>query len=79
MSKLVIYDDKNILIADLDKTDKRIVKSKKEIKGVPVNYIETIYAAYFKDYKLISSQSAQKEIKKLEKRLKYHKEDKKWY
>ena len=35
MSKLVIYDDKNILIADLDKTDKRIVKSKKEIKGVP--------------------------------------------
>lgn len=77
MSKVIIYDNKNILIADLDKTDKKIIKSKRAIKGVEVNYVETIYAAYFKDYKLISSSSAQQELKKLEKRLKYHKEDKK--
>lgn len=68
-SKIIIYDDKNILIADLIDTRK-----KEKYKG---EYITTYeYAAIFGDHKIIHSISLKKQLKKIEKIFKYHKERK---
>ncbi len=66
MSKIIIYDNKNILIADLDRTE----TIKKEDNMISTKY----FAAYFEKYRLIHSFSLKKQLKKIEKIFKYHKE-----
>lgn len=63
MSKIIIYDNKKVLIANLDRTEKR-----------KINDIEAEHSAIFKDYKIIHSISLKKQLKKIEKIFKYHKE-----
>ena len=78
MAKLIIYDNKNILIADLDRTENRSERLNynvaKDTKIEPVTIIENAFVAIFKEYKLIHSISLKKQLKKIEKILKYHKE-----
>lgn len=78
MAKLIIYDNKNILVADLDRTENRSEGRNYTIAkdtGIePVTKIEIEYAAIFKEYKLIHSISLKKQLKKIEKIFKYHKE-----
>lgn len=81
MSKIIIYDNKNILIADLDRTETRRKKQDFEVAKNkdknPVSIFYNEYAAIFKEYKIIHSISLKKQLKKIEKIFKYHKEDKK--
>ncbi len=78
MSKIIIYDNKNILIADLDRTESR--KKRHDFESAnneskePVSIFEYEYRAIFKEYKLIHSISLKKQLKKIEKIFKYHKE-----
>lgn len=66
MSKIIIYDNKNILIADLYRT---------ETRKDPINTVfQTEHAAIFKEYKIIHSFSLKKQLKKIEKIFNYHKE-----
>lgn len=58
MPKIIIYDKKNILIADLE--------GKIQKNG-------QLREAKFKDYKLIKSQTIKKHIKRIEAVLKYEK------
>ncbi len=58
MSKIIIYNDKSILIAEI----KGKVKSKENIKIVE-----------FEKYKIIESKTANKLLEKIEKVFKYHK------
>lgn len=72
MSKIIIYDNKNILIAELEgkieqETIGEIITQKQYIRQVR-------YTANFREYKLISSFSLQKQLKKIEKIFKFHKE-----
>lgn len=83
MSKIIIYDDKNILIADLTRTEKRKNEkfctsdgfSEKSCKKVKIESAE--YAAIFNEFKILHSFSLKKQLKKVEKILKFHKEGKK--
>ena len=74
MAKLIIYDNKNILVADLDRTENRSEGRNYTIAkdpGIePVTKIEIEYAAIFKEYKLIHSISLKKQLKKIEKIVK---------
>ncbi len=79
MSKIIIYDNKNILIANLKRTESKkepindyIVANNK--KPTTVFYNE--YAAVFTEYKIIHSFSIKKQLKKIEKIFKHHKENK---
>lgn len=76
MSKIIIYDNKNILIADLDRTEIRKEKREPELAGRTSLYdmYNNKYAAIFTKYKLIHSFSLKKQLKKIEKIFKYHKE-----
>ena len=78
MSKIIIYDNKNILIADLERTENRSERRNYTIAkdtGIePVTKIEIEFAAIFKEYKLINSISLKKQLKKIEKIFKYHQE-----
>lgn len=74
MSKIIIYDNKNILIANLDKTETRKKKQNKSNNKTNVYYNE--YSAIFTKYKLIHSFSLKKQLKKIEKIIKFHKEEK---
>lgn len=80
MSKIIIYDNKNILIADLDRTESKKERRDFEIANnidkAPVSIFESEYAAIFKKYKIIHSISLKKQLKKIEKIFKYHKEKK---
>ncbi len=78
MSKIIIYDNKNILIADLDRTESRKLRHDFDIasntqKG-QCSVFENEYRAIFKKYKIIHSISLKKQLKKIEKIFKYHKE-----
>lgn len=80
MAKLIIYDNKNTLVADLDRTESRKIRHEFEIannaqKG-PISVFEYEYKAIFKEYKIIHSFSLKKQLKKIEKIFKYHKERK---
>lgn len=78
MSKIIIYDNKNILIADLDRTETKREKRDFEVANnkdkAPVSVFHNEYAAIFKGYKIIHSFSLKKQLKKIEKIFKYHKE-----
>lgn len=74
MSKIIIYDNKNILIANLDRTETKKEPIEKLFKNNPATTFETEYAAIFKEYKIIHSFSLKKQLKKIEKIFKYHKE-----
>ena len=67
MSKIIIYDNKNILIANLDRTE-TITENEKDI------ILNKHFAAYFTNYKIIHSISLKKQLKKIEKIFKYHQE-----
>lgn len=79
MSKIIIYDNKNILIADLKRTESKkepiadymVANNKK-----PTTVFHNEYAAVFTEYKIIHSFSLRKQLKKIEKIFKYHKEKK---
>lgn len=68
MSKIIIYDNKNILVADLDRTE-----VKQDVNGT---IRKKEHVAIFKDYRIIKSISLKKQLKKIEKIFKYHKEKK---
>ena len=70
MSKIIIYDNKNILIAELDRTE----TIKKECYDEMAYSKE--YAVFFKEHKIINSNSLRKQLKKIEQILKYHKDKK---
>ncbi len=78
MSKVIIYDNKNILIADLDRTESKRERQDfqvaNNINKAPVSIYNTEYAAIFTEYKLLHSFSLKKQLKKIEKIFKYHKE-----
>ncbi|MCX4303789.1 MAG: hypothetical protein OSJ66_07285 [Clostridia bacterium] len=78
MSKIIIYDNKNILIADLDRTESKKERQDFNVAGYknPVEVYHTEYAAIFTKYKLIHSFSLKKQLKRIEKIFKYHKEKK---
>lgn len=63
MAKVIIYDNKKILIANLERTEK--VKNKS---------LQTEHIVIFKNYKILQSISLKKQLKKIEKIFKYHKE-----
>ena len=58
MSKIIIFNDKDILIAELEGK----VEDENKMK-----------IAKFKEYKLLKSNTVQKLLKKIEKAIKYHK------
>lgn len=58
MSKIIIFNNKDILIADLEGK----IEEENKMK-----------VAKFKDYKLLQSATVQKLLKKIEKVIKYHK------
>lgn len=76
MSKIIIYDNKNILIADLDRTETRKdpINIESALLKRPTTIFQTEHAAIFKNYKIIHSFSLKKQLKKIEKIFKYHKE-----
>lgn len=74
MSKIIIYDNKNILIADLDRTEIKREPIEKLLANSPATTFEVEHAAIFKEYKIIHSFSLKKQLKKIEKIFKYHKE-----
>lgn len=75
MSKIIIYDNKNILIANLDRTETKREPTEHLYKNKPIVVEpETEHAAIFKEYKIIHSFSLKKQLKKIEKIFKYHKE-----
>ncbi len=72
MSKIIIYDNKNFLIAEL----KGKVKKESSLE-LASKYLEKYtYTVRFSEFKLISSVSLKKQLKKIEKIFKYHKEEK---
>ena len=77
MSKIIIYDNKNILIADLDRTETKREPIEKILANSPAITFEVEHAEIFKEYKIIHSFSLKKQLKKIEKIFKYHKEDSK--
>lgn len=76
MSKIIIYDNKNILIADLERTETKRERIEKLLQNNPSTAFETEYVAFFKEYKIIHSFSLKKQLRKIEKIFKYHKETK---
>lgn len=62
MSKIIIYDNKKILIANLDRTETKRKDNKVE------------HMAIFKEYRILHSISLKKQLKKIEQIFKYHKE-----
>lgn len=78
MSKIIIYDNKNILIADLDRTESK--RERHEFDPAkyksPITFYYNEYAAIFKEYRVVHSISLKKQLKKIEKIFKYHKEEK---
>lgn len=70
MSKIIIYDNKNFLIAELQE------KVEKETSlELTSKYLEkNTYTAKFSEFKLISSISLKKQLRKIEKIFKCHKE-----
>ncbi len=78
MSKIIIYDNKNILIADLDRTESKKGRQDFDVAGYknPATVYHTEYAAIFTKYKIIHSFSLKKQLRKIEKIFKYHKETK---
>lgn len=84
MSKIIIYDNKNILIADLTRTEK--IKNERfctsygfsegSCKRVKIEGAE--YAAIFNEFKIVHSFSLKKQLKKIEKIFKYHKDKRKY-
>lgn len=78
MSKIIIYDNEKMLIAELDRTDtKREVEYYRSFDQTANKVIKSEHSAIFYDFKVIHSNSLRKQLKKLEKILKYHKEKKK--
>lgn len=77
MSKIIIYDNKNILIANLDRTESKKERENFDVAGYknPATIYHNEYAAIFKEYKILHSISLKKQLKKIEKILKYHKEE----
>lgn len=76
MSKIIIYDNKNILIADLERTETKRDAIDKLVQNKFATTFETEYAAIFKDYRIIQSVSLKIQLKKIERIFKYHKEKK---
>lgn len=76
MSKIIIYDNKNILIANLERTETKKEPIDKLLQNKPEIAFETEYAAIFKDYKIIHSFSLKKQLRKFENVFKYHREKK---
>ena len=76
MSKIIIYDNKNILIADLDRTETRKdpINLESALLQRQTTIFQTEHAAIFKNYKIIHSFSLKKQLRKIEKIFKYHKE-----
>lgn len=72
MSKIIIYDNKNFLIAELDG---KVIKEAVLDEDKPQDIVENKYTARFSTYKLVHSNSLKREIKKIEKIFKYHKEE----
>ena len=70
MSKIIIYDNKNILIAELQGKVERETSLELASKCLEKN----TYIARFSEYKLISSISLKKQLRKIENIFKYHKE-----
>ncbi len=77
MSKIIIYDNKNILIANLDRTESKKEREDFDVAGYknPATIYHNEYAAIFKEYKILHSISLKKQLKKIEKIFKYHKEE----
>lgn len=78
MSKIIIYDNKNILIADLERTESKKEPIHYEVANMkhPTTVFHNEYAAIFTEYKIIHSFSLKKQLRKIEKIFKYHKEKK---
>ena len=78
MSKIIIYDNKNILIADLVKTETK--REREDFNAAGYKNLATSYhnkySVIFTEYKIIHSFSLKKQLKKIEKIFKYHKEEK---
>ena len=73
---IIIYDNKNILIANLERTETKKEPIDKLLQNKPEIAFETEYAAIFKDYKIIHSFSLKKQLRKIENVFKYHREKK---
>lgn len=76
MTKIIIYDNKNILIADLKRTESKIEEQDFNVAGYnkPATVYHKEYAAIFSKHKIIHSISLKKQLKKIEKIIKHHKE-----
>lgn len=76
MSKIIIYDNKNFLIADLEgKVERRLINEETIEKDYAViKKYECI--AKFGEFRIIHSISLKKQLKKIERIFKYHKEKK---
>lgn len=57
MSKIIIYDNKNILIADLERTETKRDAIDKLVQNKFATTFETEYVAIFKEYRIIQSVS----------------------
>lgn len=81
MSKIIIFDNEKILIAELDRTEtkKEMDYSKTELGlgNYNTEAVRNCHSAIFYDFKVIYSISLKKQLKRIEKILKYHKEKKK--
>ncbi len=79
MSKIIIYDNEKILIADLDRTETKRASSNFDVANYkqPFTVNHNEYVAIFKEYKIIRSFSLKKQLKKIEKIFKYHKDKRK--
>lgn len=77
MSKIIIYDNEKMLIAELERTDtKREVEYYRSFDQTTNEVIKKEYSAIFYDFKVIHSNSLRKQLKKIEKILRFHKEKK---
>lgn len=68
MSKIIIYDNKNILIAELEKTETK--REIEELQGYQMKHkiIHTIHTATFKQYEIMNSNKPlRKWLRKIEK------------
>lgn len=70
MSKIIIYDNKNFLIAELEGK----VEKETALELASKHLEKNTYTARFSTFKLISSISLKNQLRKIEKIFKYHKE-----
>ena len=77
MNKVIIFNDEDFLIGELEgKIETTSTWFDKENKTTKVFPDIPLRTAHFRQYKLIKSKTIRKELKKIERAIKYHKERK---